>query len=58
MFCPGNLKNPELFQYGEETMHAWFEERLSDDIAAEQCKVKEAEFIIFQVRDQFEVFKC
>lgn len=48
--CSGDLKNPELFQYGEETMHAWMEGRLSDDIVAEQRKVLEAELIIFQVR--------
>ncbi|KAM4630163.1 NAD(P)H dehydrogenase [quinone] 1 [Polymixia lowei] len=44
----GELKNSELFQYGEETMHAWMEGRLSDDIIAEQRKVEEAELIIFQ----------
>uniref|UniRef100_UPI001ED7E329 NAD(P)H dehydrogenase [quinone] 1 isoform X1 n=1 Tax=Scatophagus argus TaxID=75038 RepID=UPI001ED7E329 len=44
----GDPKNPELFQYGEETMHAWMEGRLSDDITAEQRKVEEAELIIFQ----------
>ncbi|KAM3876848.1 NAD(P)H dehydrogenase [quinone] 1 [Diretmus argenteus] len=44
----GELKNPELFQYGEETMHAWKEGRLSKDIVAEQRKVEEAELIIFQ----------
>ncbi|XP_061831128.1 NAD(P)H dehydrogenase [quinone] 1 [Nerophis lumbriciformis] len=44
----GDLKNPELFQYGEETMHAWMEGRLSEDIMAEQRKVEEAELIIFQ----------
>ncbi|XP_028257725.1 NAD(P)H dehydrogenase [quinone] 1 isoform X2 [Parambassis ranga] len=44
----GDLKNSELFQYGEETMHAWMEGRLSDDIVAEQRKVEEAELIIFQ----------
>ncbi|XP_070821112.1 NAD(P)H dehydrogenase [quinone] 1 [Chaetodon trifascialis] len=44
----GDLKKPELFQYGEETMHAWLEGRLSDDILAEQQKVQEAELIIFQ----------
>lgn len=44
----GDLKNPELFQYGEETMHAWMKNCLSDDITAEQDKVKEAELIIFQ----------
>ncbi|XP_077375350.1 NAD(P)H dehydrogenase [quinone] 1 isoform X2 [Festucalex cinctus] len=44
----GDLKNSKLFQYGEETMHAWREGRLSDDIVAEQRKVEEAELIIFQ----------
>ncbi|KAK9542271.1 hypothetical protein VZT92_000146 [Zoarces viviparus] len=44
----GDLKNPALFQYGEEAMHAWMEDRLSDDIVAEQRKVEEAELIIFQ----------
>ncbi|XP_028289837.1 NAD(P)H dehydrogenase [quinone] 1 isoform X3 [Gouania willdenowi] len=43
-----DLKNPKLFQYGEETMHALNEGRLSDDIVAEQRKVTEAELIIFQ----------
>ncbi|CAJ1050097.1 NAD(P)H dehydrogenase 1 [Morone saxatilis] [Xyrichtys novacula] len=44
----GDLKNSELFQYGEETMHAWLKGNLSDDIVEEQKKVKEAELIIFQ----------
>ncbi|XP_041849892.1 NAD(P)H dehydrogenase [quinone] 1-like isoform X2 [Melanotaenia boesemani] len=44
----GDLKNPSLFQYGDETMLAWKEGRLSDDITAEQRKVLEAELIIFQ----------
>ncbi|XP_069572065.1 NAD(P)H dehydrogenase [quinone] 1 [Brachyistius frenatus] len=44
----GDLKNSELFQYGEETMHAWMEGRLGDDIVAEQRKVEEAELVIFQ----------
>ncbi|XP_056134779.1 NAD(P)H dehydrogenase [quinone] 1 [Lampris incognitus] len=44
----GELKNPELFQYGEETMHAWMEGRLSQDIIDEQRKINEAELIIFQ----------
>lgn len=48
----GELKNPELFQYGDETMSAWREGRLSDDIVAEQRKVEEASLIIFQVRGQ------
>ncbi|XP_029903764.1 NAD(P)H dehydrogenase [quinone] 1 [Myripristis murdjan] len=44
----GDWKNPELFQYGEETMHAWKEGRLSEDIVAEQNKIKEADLVIFQ----------
>uniref|UniRef100_A0A3Q1GZV2 Flavodoxin-like fold domain-containing protein n=1 Tax=Acanthochromis polyacanthus TaxID=80966 RepID=A0A3Q1GZV2_9TELE len=47
----GELKNPELFQYGDETMFAWMENQLSEDITAEQQKVTEAELIIFQVRE-------
>lgn len=46
----GDLKNSDLFQYGNETMHAWKEGRLSDDITTEQRKVEEAELVIFQVR--------
>ncbi|XP_029000810.1 NAD(P)H dehydrogenase [quinone] 1 [Betta splendens] len=44
----GDLKKPEHFQYGDETMLAWKEGRLSEDIVAEQRKVEEAELIIFQ----------
>ncbi|XP_034049713.1 LOW QUALITY PROTEIN: NAD(P)H dehydrogenase [quinone] 1 [Thalassophryne amazonica] len=44
----GELKRPELFRYGEETMHAWMEGRLSDDIVAEQRKVEKADLIVFQ----------
>uniref|UniRef100_H3C929 N-ribosyldihydronicotinamide:quinone dehydrogenase 2 n=1 Tax=Tetraodon nigroviridis TaxID=99883 RepID=H3C929_TETNG len=44
----GELKKPELFQYGDETMSAWKEDRLSNDIVAEQRKVEEADLIIFQ----------
>ncbi|XP_063738500.1 NAD(P)H dehydrogenase [quinone] 1 isoform X2 [Eleginops maclovinus] len=44
----GDQKNPELFQYGDETMHAWMEGRLSDDIMAEQGKLQEADLVIFQ----------
>lgn len=44
----GDLKKPELFQYGDETMFAWMEGRLSEDIMAEQKKVQEAELVIFQ----------
>lgn len=49
----GECKNTQLFQYGEETMHAWMEGRLSDDIVAEHRKVETAELIIFQVRGQW-----
>ncbi|XP_061100647.1 NAD(P)H dehydrogenase [quinone] 1 isoform X2 [Conger conger] len=41
-------RNPEHFCYGDETMWAWQEGRLSDDIKEEQRKVEEAELIIFQ----------
>ncbi|XP_036399451.1 NAD(P)H dehydrogenase [quinone] 1 [Megalops cyprinoides] len=44
----GELKNPEHFHYGNETMLAWQEGRLSDDITQEHRKVEEAELIIFQ----------
>ncbi|KAG7468447.1 hypothetical protein MATL_G00143100 [Megalops atlanticus] len=44
----GELKNPEHFHYGDETMFAWQEGRLSDDITQEHRKVEEAELIIFQ----------
>lgn len=44
----GDLKNPENFQYGEETMYAWMEGYLSDDISAEQRKIEMAELVIFQ----------
>lgn len=50
MLCSGDVRNSEHFQYGEETMHAGMEGRLSEDIVAEQRKVTEAELIIFQVR--------
>lgn len=48
--CPGDLKNPEHFLYGEETFIAWKEGRLTDDIKEEHRKVIEADIIIFQVR--------
>uniref|UniRef100_A0A8C6KME2 NAD(P)H quinone dehydrogenase 1 n=1 Tax=Nothobranchius furzeri TaxID=105023 RepID=A0A8C6KME2_NOTFU len=44
----GDLKNPDKFQYGEETMLAWKDGRLSEDIRQEQDKVKQADLIIFQ----------
>lgn len=47
---PGELKHPELFQYGDETMSAWMEGHLSQDIVDEHKKVEEADLVIFQVR--------
>ncbi|KPP58177.1 NAD(P)H dehydrogenase-like [Scleropages formosus] len=44
----GTLKNPQNFQYGEESLLAWQEGRLSADIVEEQQKVKEAELVVFQ----------
>ncbi|XP_028847248.1 NAD(P)H dehydrogenase [quinone] 1-like [Denticeps clupeoides] len=44
----GGIKNPEHFCYGEETMTAWQEGRLSPDIVAEQKKLKDADLVIFQ----------
>ncbi|KAJ7994476.1 hypothetical protein DPEC_G00249650 [Dallia pectoralis] len=44
----GDVKKPEEFKYGDETMHAWMDGRLSDDIIAEQRKLEEAELVIFQ----------
>lgn len=44
----GELKNPDQFRYGEETLQAWREGNLSEDIMAEQQKVSDAELIIFQ----------
>ncbi|CAI5646424.1 unnamed protein product [Oreochromis niloticus] len=44
----GDVRNSEHFRYGEETLHAGMEGRLSEDIVAEQRKVTEAELIIFQ----------
>ncbi|KAJ8398665.1 hypothetical protein AAFF_G00421930 [Aldrovandia affinis] len=44
----GQLRCPEHFQYGNETLWAWEEGRLTDDIKEEHRKVEEAELIIFQ----------
>lgn len=46
---PGEVKDAEHFQYGEETMLAWKEGRLSADITEEHRKLSEAEVVIFQV---------
>ncbi|KAF7703336.1 NAD(P)H dehydrogenase [quinone] 1 isoform X2 [Silurus meridionalis] len=44
----GKLKNPEHFLYNEETMVAWKEGRLSDDIKEEHRKLEQADLVIFQ----------
>ncbi|XP_076120494.1 NAD(P)H dehydrogenase [quinone] 1-like isoform X2 [Alosa pseudoharengus] len=44
----GQLKSSEHFRYGEETMLAWQENRLSADIIEEHKKVTDADLIIFQ----------
>uniref|UniRef100_A0A4W5P0G5 Flavodoxin-like fold domain-containing protein n=1 Tax=Hucho hucho TaxID=62062 RepID=A0A4W5P0G5_9TELE len=44
----GEVKDAEHFQYGEETMLAWKEGRLSADITEEHRKLSEAEVVIFQ----------
>ncbi|XP_059355354.1 ribosyldihydronicotinamide dehydrogenase [quinone]-like [Carassius carassius] len=44
----GPPKNPEHFRYGNETMLAWQEGRLSSDITDEHKKLKEADLVIFQ----------
>ncbi|KAK7944301.1 hypothetical protein WMY93_000029 [Mugilogobius chulae] len=44
----GELKNPDHFRYGEEMEAAWRAQTLSDDIKAEQEKVREADLVIFQ----------
>lgn len=43
------MKDAEHFQYGEETMLAWKEGRLSADITEEHRKLSEAAVVIFQV---------
>ena len=45
----GEVKDSKHFKYGEETMVAWKESRLSADIVEEHKKVTEADLIIFQV---------
>uniref|UniRef100_A0A4W5P405 Flavodoxin-like fold domain-containing protein n=1 Tax=Hucho hucho TaxID=62062 RepID=A0A4W5P405_9TELE len=45
----GNTEPCVHFQYGEETMLAWKEGRLSADITEEHRKLSEAEVVIFQV---------
>ncbi|XP_031434652.1 NAD(P)H dehydrogenase [quinone] 1-like isoform X1 [Clupea harengus] len=44
----GEVKDSKHFKYGEETMVAWKESRLSADIVEEHKKVTEADLIIFQ----------
>ncbi|KAJ6664506.1 hypothetical protein lerEdw1_007163 [Lerista edwardsae] len=44
----GDLHNPNQFNYGTEAWEAWKRGRLSEDVIAEQRKVKEADLVIFQ----------
>uniref|UniRef100_A0A673XC75 Ribosyldihydronicotinamide dehydrogenase [quinone] n=1 Tax=Salmo trutta TaxID=8032 RepID=A0A673XC75_SALTR len=44
----GTVKDAEHFQYGEETMLAWKEGRLSADITEEHRKLSEAAVVVFQ----------
>ncbi|XP_044222815.1 ribosyldihydronicotinamide dehydrogenase [quinone]-like isoform X1 [Thunnus albacares] len=44
----GEIKNAEHFRYAEETKSAWEAGKLSADITEEQCKLIEADLIIFQ----------
>ncbi|KAL0963632.1 hypothetical protein UPYG_G00308850 [Umbra pygmaea] len=44
----GQVKDAEHFCYGEETMLAWKEGRLSADITEEQRKLSDADVVIFQ----------
>jgi len=44
----GQVKNPEYFCYAEETMLAWEEGNLSEDIMEEQRKLTQADLVIFQ----------
>ncbi|KAM6977806.1 NAD(P)H dehydrogenase [quinone] 1-like [Aplochiton taeniatus] len=44
----GEVKNPEHFQYAEETKLAWLEGKLSADITEEQRKVTQADVLLFQ----------
>ncbi|XP_030060526.1 NAD(P)H dehydrogenase [quinone] 1 [Microcaecilia unicolor] len=44
----GDLKEPDNFKYGSESMLAWKEGRLSKDIVQEQKKLDSADLVIFQ----------
>ncbi|XP_004431842.1 PREDICTED: NAD(P)H dehydrogenase [quinone] 1 [Ceratotherium simum simum] len=44
----GKLKDPENFQYADESSLAYKEGRLSSDIVAEQKKLEDADLVIFQ----------
>ncbi|XP_028969427.2 NAD(P)H dehydrogenase [quinone] 1-like isoform X1 [Esox lucius] len=44
----GEVKDAEHFHYGEETMLAWKEGRLSADLTEEQRKLSAADVVIFQ----------
>ncbi|XP_069824635.1 NAD(P)H dehydrogenase [quinone] 1-like [Dendropsophus ebraccatus] len=42
------ILDPENFKYGPESMNAWKEGRLSEDIVKEQKKLEAADLVIFQ----------
>lgn len=44
----GQAQDPENFKYGPESMNAWKEGRLSEDIVMEQKKLEAADLVIFQ----------
>ncbi|XP_057698490.1 ribosyldihydronicotinamide dehydrogenase [quinone]-like [Corythoichthys intestinalis] len=44
----GEVKNAEHFRYADETKDAWESGKLAVDITEEQCKLSEANLIIFQ----------
>ncbi|XP_073515361.1 NAD(P)H dehydrogenase [quinone] 1-like [Phyllobates terribilis] len=44
----GSPKEPNNFKYGAETLIAWQEGRLANDIKEEQKKVEKADLVIFQ----------
>lgn len=50
MLCAGQAQDPENFKYGPESLNAWKEGRLSEDIVTEQKKLEAADLVIFQVQ--------
>lgn len=51
----GEVKNADHFCYSEETRMAWEAGKLSSDITEEQCKLTEADLVIFQVEPRVAV---